>query len=167
MSETTVGSSEPGPKPKASQWLWTALVASLALNLLMMGAIGGTLWRFRHGGGQQFGPAFAGPSVLRHLPPDRREALRGVISKYRDFRWQNWRALKVARDDAGKALVADPFDPKALEDKWRTMQHGELSMRDDFIPLLVDIAKELTLAERRDLLRQLRRGDEHGRRPPS
>ena len=167
MSETTEISNEPVPKAKVSRRWWTVLVASLALNLLMMGAVGGSLWRFRHGGGPQFGPAFAGTSFLRHLPPDRRDALRGVISKYRDFRWQNWRELKVARDGAGKALVANPFDPKALEEKWRAMQHGELSMRDDFIPLLVDIAKELTPAERRDLLRQLRRGDEHGRRPPS
>ena len=159
MSDTATINVDMPQKPKASRRLWTVLIASLALNLLMMGAIGGTFWRFRHGQ-PPFGPmAFVSMSFLHHLPAERRKSLSDVLAKFRDFRWQSWRQLKIARDAAGQALVAEPFDPNVLEDRLRTMQRGELAMRDDFIPMLVEVAKALTPDERQDLLRQLRRGD--------
>ena len=67
-------------KPLMPRWIKGALVVSLAVNLLVLGAIGGAFWRFgppgEHGG--RAGPpdlSSYGAAYVRALPPDARHAM--------------------------------------------------------------------------------------------
>lgn len=145
------------PRRRASRWLWLALVGSLAVNLLVLGIVGATLLRWR-GGGPPGGPFFAvSERLLRSLPSERRQALRQVIGRHREVKWQNWRDLRNARTTLARSLRVEPFDEPAFEAALTDLQQKELGVRTDFVPVMGDLAAALTAEERQQLLEQLRR----------
>ncbi len=156
MSDTALAAPT-APNRRVPRWLWLALVGSLAVNLLIIGIAGATLLRWR-GGGPPGGPYFAvSERLLRSLPAERRQALREVISRHRELKWQNWRELRNARWSLAKSLRSEPFDRSAFEAALTDVQQKELGVRGDFVPVMGDLAAALTAEERQKLLEQLRR----------
>ncbi len=92
------------------KWVPIVLVISLALNLLVAGAVLGTVLRFRGGDHVGILPGF-GPALYAALPKDDRKALRGELAGKRvkgsDRRKQDFAALS-------QVLQAVPFDPNAV-----------------------------------------------------
>ena len=97
-------------KPKR-RWVPVLLVASLALNLLVAGAVFGTAMRFKGEDEARKPPGF-GPALFRALPKPERKALRADLSGLRDkgadARDRDFDALNLA-------LRQVPFDPAAVE----------------------------------------------------
>jgi len=96
---------------KKRSWLPIALAASLALNLLVVGVVAGTIWRVRDGDDARIPPGFA-PALYRALPDmDRRDLRRELTARHSE------RSRLQIEDFAAldKALRAVPFDPKAVE----------------------------------------------------
>ena len=99
---------------KSPAWMRILLVASLALNLLIIGLVAGAAIRGgpvarqveRSGG---FGPF---PEAL--APTERAEFMDRVRDAAPDFR-DNRRALRTAFSGVLEAVRADPFDPAALQ----------------------------------------------------
>lgn len=98
------------PAPKR-RWMPIILVVSLALNLLVVGVVLGTVLRLRGGEHAQMPPSF-GPALYQALPGSDRKALRGQLSGKRNKgshrRKQDFEALSAA-------LQVVPFDPGAVE----------------------------------------------------
>ena len=107
----------------ARSWRW-ALVASLALNLLLLGVIGTWLWR---------SDSRSDPSALAEavatLPEPDRTALGHLLDQRRAEAEAIWNDLRQLRAAANEALSADPYDPDkaaaalaAMRDKFKELR---------------------------------------------
>lgn len=134
---------------RAPRWLKIALVVSLALNLLILGTIGGSIWAFRHG------PAVAtrgsGPHLLgftRTLGAERRfeiwKVTRNELRALRPLR----KEVRRARAQARTALIAQPFDKDKFAQAQARVLEAEVNARREAQRLFVSIAAALTPMER-------------------
>lgn len=114
-NETKVGS---------GRWMRLILVASLALNLLVVGAVGGVL--IMSGGKHpHHAPGFdrAGGPMTRALShEDRREIGRQMRAAYRDGR-PGRTAQREALDGLITALRADPFERAVVQSRMSEMRN--------------------------------------------
>ena len=103
----------PETKAKPRSWLRILLFFSLALNLLIIGAVGGLVWTFR-GGPDQVGRDYAAPYVFALDPKERRELRRAARDHLpqpvgpRTQRKADYQAVL-------SALRATPFDRDGAE----------------------------------------------------
>src|SRR5215510_16591072 len=92
------------------RWSMLLLIASLALNLIVVGLVAGSIWRAR---AHQPPVRSVTPNLLGYttsLPPERRDqiwnATAGQRQHIRPFR----RDIRAAREEAMQTLAAEPFD---------------------------------------------------------
>ena len=138
----------PEPKVRPSRWLYTALFASMAANLLIIGAVAGGMWRFRHHG--MGGPGDRGlMGFVRQLPTDRQAVLGTAIGvdkeKLKPFRQElqdGWLAVNAA-------IGAEPFDKEKLKAATAKAGEGRAHMHAAIADALVELADKLTLNERK------------------
>jgi len=153
--------------PRRRGWGRIALIVSLALNLLFIGAAGGSMWARWAGywGGPGGHNPFAGAihDLMRALPPERREAAREVLRRHRGEIWTARGEMRKARRDAARAMRQDPFDEAAFRAALAEMGKADVKLRESVGEIAVDLGKTLTLEERRELLRGLARRGHFGR----
>lgn len=139
---------------RAARWLWVALIASLAVNLLVVGAVGGGMWAMRHrvGSGVLLGPL---GGFIEHMPSDRRAALKDALAAQRSGMASYLKTVRAARRQAADVLVAEPFDRAKLEATLKGLYEAELAARVGTIPATVGIVEQLTPEERNALQRRL------------
>lgn len=151
---TTPDPITPVPRKGTPRWLWALLVGSLALNLLIVGAVAG----HRFGGRRWHGAEFAGAEryLLRELASDRREALKGlvedVVAAGRDVR----KDLRLGRRAAAEAFAAEPFDRAKFEAAVQSMLDGQTLTRTGLVVKMGTLAEALTPEERARLAKHLR-----------
>lgn len=146
MAETTPN--EASAKPRR-RWLTPVLIASLALNLLVLGAVAG--WAWRHGpGGPWRGPHGGAERILRLLPEEKRDAAAAIIARYKEGDAARDAEAKAAHDAVIQALTAEPFSRTALEQALTRAGSAELGRRMQ-PAMLAEIAETLTVGERKDL----------------
>lgn len=141
--------------PRARRWSWQSmlLVASLALNFLVLGAaVGRHAGEWRRGGDDPL----AGPTMrfLNGLPDNRRTALNAHITAVGAAMADTRKLAGSARPDALAALTAEPFDRAMFAAALRRLPEAQ---RDAVEPLAA-LASALTPAERRDLARRIASG---------
>jgi uncharacterized membrane protein len=141
--------------------MMVALLASLALNLLIVGWVAGAVWRFRKP------PVWAGaitPNLLGYastLAPERRKQLWDATAQERHQVRPFRREVRTAREETIKALIAEPFEKQRFHAAQVRQAELENSAREAVRNLYVKLAEELTPEERR----AFPRWREH-RRPP-
>jgi uncharacterized membrane protein len=108
-------------RPPGKTWSWL-LVASLALNLLVVGTIvGAMVVSHRHGGPGNFpgGRMFMGDAGLvgyvRSLPRERRVFFRTQLDNSRQAMKSFRQNVRQAKADVSAALAAEPFDQARFE----------------------------------------------------
>ncbi|MGL4966684.1 MAG: periplasmic heavy metal sensor [Inquilinus sp.] len=130
----------------ARSWRW-ALVASLALNLLLLGVIGTWLWR---------SDSRSGPSALAEavatLPEPDRTTLGQLLDQRRAEGKAAWDALRQLRTAANEALSADPYDPQRAEAALTAMRDKSKELRDVVQGTVLQIMPKLPAEQRRKLL---------------
>lgn len=130
----------------ARSWRW-ALVASLALNLLLLGVIGTWLWR---------SDSRSGPSALAEavatLPEPDRTALGQLLDQRRAEGKAAWDELRQLRTAANEALSADPYDPQRAEAALTAMRDKSKELRDVVQGTVLQIMPKLPAEQRRKLL---------------
>jgi len=109
---------DPG-KPKASLSKRILLVASLGLNLLIIGLVAGALLRggppdHRRPVDRSFGIVGL-RSYMRGLDDQDRQALRVAIDENRDQIQAGRSVIRQHLEELAEALRAEPFDTKAVE----------------------------------------------------
>jgi len=142
------------------KWLMLALVVSAALNLLLAGFVFGRL------SGPGPVPAALDPSVgmfrvLPRLPEPRREALEPRVRKHFRALRDELRAMRAAQGSINEALAAEPFSAPDLTAALARFRTALLASQEQNHALLVDIAGDMSAAERRLLREAMTR-----RRPP-
>jgi uncharacterized membrane protein len=159
----------PAPAPAATgrglRWL---LIASLALNLLVAGALAG-LWLK---GPPPHGPHRGGPSATafglmmfsRDLPPERREAVRKPLREARRAARPLREDMRAARTRAAEVLAAPDFTAEKLKAAMDEIGAVETRLRGSGVDALVGAVGALTPEERRKLSEVWKRRLEQGER---
>ena len=152
-----------------SKWLVAALAVSLALNLVLVGLFVGRLSGPPPWAQARMDPSFGLARVLRFLPEERRDVLFADEGS-RDIRRSLGRFMRGMRQhqrDIHAALVAEPFDPDALDTAFASFRQNMDEAQARSHGLFVRIATDLTPEERDQLRRALthpmrhRNGREH------
>jgi len=156
MSTDNTGNTDTTQSKKqgAPRWMWIALISSLAINLLVVGIVGGAAWKWRHGG-HWGGHGFGGPMAkyIRTLPDERRTEFRKVIREHFKKMRPQWRTVHEARNKVSESLKADPFDQATFEASMDALRSAEFSARKTMTPVLSDLASRLTPEERATFLK--------------
>ena len=163
-SNTPEAPTGPIPVRNVRRWMWIALIASLAVNLFVVGVVARSVWPFRYavaGGG---GGGLAGnlAAYMGTLPESRRKELRAAMGQarphqlLRPFRVE----LRWARQEAAAAFKAEPFNRDVFLAAEGRVQAAEARLRDAIVKLSADMAGRLTADERAGFLkwRDVRRG---------
>lgn len=152
MTDASLPASE--PVGTGSRRLKYALIASLALNLLIIGAVAGTMYGF----GKHRRPFFAHRGedfglmgLSRHMPDERRKEIRKKLRDDRDKLRPLIEDMRAARREAANKLAAEPFDKAALGSAFDVAGEKDRTLRQAAISAFLGHAEELTAEERRML----------------
>jgi uncharacterized membrane protein len=142
--------------PGSRSGLVWALVVSVALNLLVAGAVGGA-WIAHHrlAVAPPMGPI---ARVISRLPEDRRAILRPFITQQRAAVAAFGYNLTAARRKAADVLSAETIDTSRLQDALKRLFDVEHDARISSIPVTVAFAQQLTREERVIFLQMLDHG---------
>lgn len=144
------------------------LIASVAVNLLVIGAIVGTAltWKrhgWRHGGlrGEDFGLM----ALTRSMPAERRDPIRKALRQERAKLRPLWDDVGAARLEAAGVLGAEPFDRARLKDAIGKIAEAEGKLKAAGVETFLDAAEQLTSEERKELSdRWRKRAERHASR---
>ena len=170
MSSSNIPTVSAGPIPvrNVRRWMWIALIASLAINLFVVGVVARSVWPFRYAAAGGGGAGLAGnlAAYIGALPEPRRKELRAAMGQVRPQ--QLLRPLRVelrgARQEAAAAFRAEPFNRENFLAAEGRVQAAEARLRDMIVKLSADMAGRLTSDERAGFLkwRDVRRGGAAG-----
>lgn len=138
----------PNIAPRIPRWVYVALIASVALNLLFVGGLGAAVWRHRHGPGLH-GPGLMGfvnslPSGRQSEVRDQVEAARTLLRPLRKAKQEAWAGVKTA-------MEAEPFDKPALKAALQKLGEADQKLKSSIAGSIADTAEKLSPAERRQL----------------
>jgi uncharacterized membrane protein len=143
----------------APRWLRVALLASIALNVLVLGVVAGGLWKLREAATM----SAIGPSMLAYsqsLPQDRRDNVRRLFAENRPAIRPLRRATQEARAELRRIMTAEPYDMARAIAAHRTLVAAEARQREAIGKIVAMAAERLSASERREFFRWLaaRRG---------
>ena len=145
----TIETPESNVRPPG-RWRW-ALIASLALNLLLVGLIAGGVWRARHHGFPGLGGDFGLMGFVRELPYDHQPAIREHLQTER----KNLRPLRGDVREAWSAanglLTAEPFDKEKFKAAMAKSRELTAKFEEAVSGILAETAAKLTPDERKSL----------------
>jgi len=141
--------------------LRTALLVSLAANLLLVGVVGGAaLSNYRRESASAQEAVARAPNMralMDALPPERAQSIRSdVVNTWRDAREQR-RAARLARIELYRLVGAEPYDVAAVKAAFARMRAADGEVAHRFQDVVADSMAKLTPGERREVLRTLAR----------
>ncbi|MDR0808736.1 MAG: periplasmic heavy metal sensor [Gemmobacter sp.] len=125
----------PEPERRSSRWR-TAFFVLLALNFLMMGAVGGAILRGTHGPRGDMARNLGFGPYGEALSPEDREALRKAFRERRPDPQAGRAQLRADMDEMLAALRAEPFEPARLAAAFahqRERLAGQLALGQDLL----------------------------------
>ena len=153
MTNLDLGDNEKQRK-RAPRWMWVTLISSLAINLLVVGIVGGAILKWRHGG-HWGGHGFGGPmgKYISTLPDERRSEIRQTIrAQFMKLRPQ-WKEVRRARNKVSESLKVEPFDRSRFEAALNDLRRAEFTAREAMTPVLSELATKLSPKERQEFLK--------------
>lgn len=147
----TVTSPSERPVGRWARWKNAVFIASLALNLLIVGLFATAAIRHGIGHRQNWGKAATVISFARTLPEERRRAIWADIRSERRAMRPYWAELRRVRAEMRAALHADPFDPDRYRAAHNRLLEAEVAARKAAHSLYETVALKLTASERREL----------------
>lgn len=153
------------PKGSSGRGLRVALIVSLALNVLIIGAVGGTLL-FRHGGpgGKGHGHRSLLLGFVHQLPEARQQTLLEPLKARREALEPLRKAEHEARDAARRLLIEEPFDEAKLKSALQLVVAADTSERTAKMTIFAETAAKLTPEERKELYKWIKRHRPYHRR---
>lgn len=139
------------PERSAPRWMRYTLVASLALNLLIVGALGAAAWRFRFGPPGPIAMSAASGTLLgfaASLAPERRMQIWHDTAEHRHALRPLRTDLRQRREAIQAALVAEPFDAARFAVAQAGALEIEIRAREEAQKLYLAIARRLSPEER-------------------
>lgn len=152
------------PARRWPRWMGITLVASLALNLLVVGALATAAWRHhRHGPKPHPRSQVTVLDFATTLTPERRKALREATlaerTAMRPFRAE----LRRARGAAREVLLAQPFDADRFKQAQQQLLVAEIRARTAAQDLFHAVVLKLSPGERVGFAQFQRAAERSGR----
>jgi uncharacterized membrane protein len=147
---TSAAAAPPNPKDRRLKLI---LIASLAVNLLVVGAVAGSMIFGRHGprhGGSP-GDDYGLMGFTRVLSSDRRGPIRKAIKEQRETFKPLREAVDEARRQAADVLVVEPFSRDRLREAFDKINDADMKLKSAGQAMLLGTAETLTPDERRAL----------------
>jgi uncharacterized membrane protein len=141
----------PGPRPGSTRWGRWLLIVSLAFNVLVIGAMVGRAYHFRHGAAV-VAPVGGGPNLVGFvgtLTADRRATVWTSTGDERRALRPLRASLREARAVLREALATEPFDAQRVDAANAKLIEAEVALRAASQRLITRIASILTPEERR------------------
>jgi uncharacterized membrane protein len=137
------------PAGGTSRRLRYGLIASLALNLLFVGTIGGSIWAFRHHAPWSMGGVNAHLlGFTSTLPADRKFAVWQATREERRALRPLRKEVRVARAEARRVLQTQPFDKQKFSAAQMRVLDAEVTARRAAHQLFIGVAAVLSPQER-------------------
>jgi uncharacterized membrane protein len=135
------------------------LIASLLLNMLLIGALGGFLLRAGHGGpGHRGGPEFS-----ENATPDDAAAVRSVMRTAYEATRPHRDTRREARRNLSAAVEQEPYNEAAVATALEAVREAEQAMQVALNDALTRQLAELTPLQRKGVAEAISRGP-RGRR---
>jgi uncharacterized membrane protein len=131
------------------------LIASLILNIFLVGAITGGLWRWTHGYGAAGGWRV---QAAETLPPEQRRAFRAAMRQTVIASRDLVRAGRQARAEAARLYVQPAFDAAAVSAQLDRARQADVTLRERLERRVVTFSAGLPVDERARLAGALRQG---------
>jgi uncharacterized membrane protein len=151
----------------APRWLWIALIASLALNCLVLGIVFRSVWDIGHVQALDGDRASGGlGGYVATLSPERGKELREIYNAERPLLRPLRLELRRLRGELTQILETEPLDKERLQAAQSRILETEIEVRRIIGRSLADVAARMTLEERKAYLswREERRRDAPRRR---
>ncbi len=153
---------------KKRRWLWPLLIISLGLNLLFVGLVAGRIWS--HGyGGRAMAPnrIFTGAieKLMNNLPDAKRRRATGILKRHRATVRPLRKQIREARRAAEAVILADTYNEERVAQALGQLRTIEIGKHQSMHTMMMDLLKDLTLNERRELVKLIHAGFRHRRRP--
>lgn len=139
----------PAPRARTPRWIIVALVVSLALNLLIIGALAGALLRFTGAGRLMAQPGNNALGFIASLPPERRRELVSRLTEPPQQVMMLRREMRQAARARAEAIAAEPFDRQRLVAAQQRFIEAETRLRTRLGEIMVEAAQNMTPDERR------------------
>ncbi len=136
-----------------------ALVVSISINLLFIGAIIGRVM-MHQGPGQPFGWA------IRNLDPETRERLRPQLKQFAETSQPIRREMRIARADFNQLLAAEEIDQAALAHALEKLRNITLRYQSSRHEQMITLLKEFEPEQRQQVARFLMRPPHDRRKRP-
>jgi len=149
-----------------NRYLIAGVVASVALNLLLIGVLTGRASNMDTGM-RRVDPMLGLRHLVGELPADRREALSPYFRAYFASLRPQFREIRGAQASLREAMLSDPVDEAALRSALVEFNGQLFNTQANAHDALITLASALTLVERRALVAILERPPKRrGERPP-
>lgn len=132
-----------------SRFLFPALIASLALNLLVVGGISAAAWHHHHFGRHRGEAGLLG--FANDIAEPHRQAVRDTVTLARAAMRPQRRAIREAWDQANATLTAEPFDKAKFKAAMGKLAVAEAALKGSVADVLGATAEILSPEERREL----------------
>jgi len=165
MSETNV-TPPSGKQPR--RWLGPAFLASLMVNIFLVGLISVPLF-FRAGPDGDFGPPprGAGPGIfhqsLKYLPEEDRRAIRKVMLGHFPQIRPHLVEIREAKMELAAAVAVDPYDENAVRAAFEKIELAMKEMGEVGRDAMMTGFAKLTPEQRQRVAEAMRKEQEHGR----
>ena len=134
---------------RAPRWMWVALILSLGLNLLVIGAVASAAWHFRSHATNFQGRLMA---YLETLPPERTSTLKGIVERHQPNLRPIRQEIRQIRREAAELFAADPLDKDALATTHARLMDAEVRIRQGYAQFMTELAENMTAEERRGFI---------------
>lgn len=146
------------------RWPTILLIASLVLNIFLLGAAAGSVWRWTHGhhrGGQRDGWRMRAAEML---PASQAGAFRQAMRETVQASMPAIRARRTARAEAARLFVQPQFDAARVTAQLDRSRAAEMILRANLEHRVVGFAASLPLDQRQKLAEALKAGPLRERR---
>jgi uncharacterized membrane protein len=135
------------------RWQSSLLIVSVVLNIFLMGAIAGGVWRWTHH------PAAGWRArAAASLPPDQAKAFRRAVRQTLRDNGDVVREAGAARAEAAKLFIQPQFNSAAVIAQLQRAQTADATLRGRIETTVVTFAATLPLEERQALAQALSAG---------
>jgi uncharacterized membrane protein len=134
---------------RTPRWMWVLLILSLALNLMILGIVFGSLWAVRHGG------LWDAPIALERsqrfmsgLPQERRAEIKSIFFGHKPSMVPFWREVRQARLAIGTLIKRGTYTEAELNTAMEVLFQKEMAARQAAKPMVADMMAQLKPDER-------------------